>query len=603
MHPLGGVENCIAPNPNSRHMCSLHSSVDLLEDVVTQWFRAGYMRNEHCVFFGEKSTFLRMSAKFADISVSHLQPSIPALPGHLSDLEEKITTLSATTPNPLRIASFWEWIPLALASEWEERLEHLTETLPVLALCLCSTKTTNGFRQESIIKDHPHVLTEAGPAENPFFEPFSQRLNEEPGSRVLRRIEFLHTVTQRQADLQQRCATLATEADQCSQNLKIAREQAETATRTRRRFLANVSHEIRTPLHGMLGSCNLLRETMTTPEQKRLVDLAVQSAKQLMNTLDSVLDFSGADSGRLVRRHTEFAVHDLIKEALTSARALATDKKITWELNISPDVPTRLSGDLVHLKRVILSLLGNAIKFTPEGSIRLEVGVTSATVDAITLEIRICDTGPGVPRDRIRSVFQPFIQVDSSPTRTQGGLGLGLAMTKELVNLLGGNIGVDCPTEGGSIFWFTCVLSRPAHSCPMAADVPYATLQTTEGIERGLRVLVVEDDPVSREILVAILHELGCEITSVINGIDALQLTRTQTFPVIFMDIHMPEMDGQTAIRLMRRQGSKSHIVALSADSVEDHMRSWLHQGASSVITKPCSVLNITEALRHRSQQ
>jgi len=377
-----------------------------------------------------------------------------------------------------------------------------------------------------------------------------------------------------------------------------AKDAAEAANMAKSEFLANMSHEIRTPLNGVLGMLHLLKEGATPAEQATYSNMAYEAAGRLLSLLNDILDFSRLEAGRITLENAPFRLEDIF-DAVANVFSLASRaKQLELAFNIAPGTPRKLLGDEARVRQILFNLVGNSIKFTPAGSVRVEAWSHpfGQGRDGLHLYISVSDTGIGIPDDKVDHVFQRFTQTDASYTRQYEGAGLGLAIVKRLTQVMGGEIAVDSTLGQGTAIYLHLPVAAVAEKA--VAESPRSPASDS-GKDRRLSILVAEDEEVSQFAIQMLLTRMGHEVVCVNNGRKAVEAVRQGRFDCVLMDIQMPEMNGVEATEQIRALpgGPGVWIIALTAYALTGDREKFMGVGMNDYVSKPVQAQQLREAL------
>ena len=391
---------------------------------------------------------------------------------------------------------------------------------------------------------------------------------------------------------------------QALENAIAAAQAADSANQAKSEFLANMSHEIRTPMNLILGTSQLLERTTLDRRQRNLLDVLYRNGQTLLTLINDILDLSKLEAQELKIESSPFNLPAMLKVMLANFAPNAETKGIALQLEIDDAIPSTVVGDSFRLQQVLRNLLGNAVKFTAEGAINLSAQSVRQTPRDITLRISVADSGIGIAPESQDNLFEPFVQADSSSTRQYGGTGLGLTISRRIIELMDGKIGVNSLAGEGSTFWFEVTLAKSVEAATLENNKARSHPEKPKG--KTVRLLVAEDNVDNRELVVMLLEDMGYRhIQTAANGAEALAKVTAEPFDIVLMDCQMPELDGYEATRRLRQLASNNSavpVIALTANAMQGDRQKCIDAGMNDYVTKPFVAQDLADIIQQWTQ-
>ena len=575
---LYGTVNFSAPSPYSREFDGRDEEFMLL---LSRWIGAAIERHQAQERVAETDEKLRGLFTMSPVGIA-----LTDMEGHFIEFNESFRRICGYSESELKTIDYWELTPTKYQAAEMQQLESLERT-----------GHYGPYEKEYRRKDGSLAAIRLN----------GVTIKSADGARYIwSLVEDIAEEVQRDAELARHREHLEELVAERTTALSIAKEAAETASRAKSTFLSNMSHEIRTPMNAIIGFSHMLAHSNLSPVQRHRVDRISSAAKHLLGLLNDILDLSRIEAERLTLDTTPGDLASVLHTVENVLTDKAAEKDLHFELSISPELDgLMLIFDPLRLQQVLINLIGNGIKFTEHGAVHLSIAVEAQTPADVQVGFQVVDSGIGIAADQLPRLFSPFEQADGSTTRKYGGSGLGLSITQQLIQLMGGQLQVNSKLGAGSCFSFSLNLARAqASSGPTpprhAQQHPHVQETPATNPLDGARVLLVEDDLVNQEITRELLLDVGIHVDVADDGLIALDMARDTRYDLILMDMQMPNMDGPSAARALRKSAlhRRTPIVALTANAFAEDRQRCLDAGMDDYLSKPFNPADFYQVLQ-----
>ena len=419
-------------------------------------------------------------------------------------------------------------------------------------------------------------------------------LSADDGPLELRKLAY--GIDQLATSVRQSNERMQSEIARATAQLQITLIELEEAMEAQDQFLARMSHELRTPLTAVIGFSKLLSSESDDSKRDEHRLVIERSSTMLLTMIDDILEFSKAHSGGFTLENINFDLIEWVADLIAIHRPLAEEKHLDFSYEVDLDVPTKLSGDPVRLAQIMSNLISNAIKFTDSGFVSVKISCLSIEAGAVNLQCLVADSGKGIAQDKIGSLFDPFVQEDTSINRRFGGTGLGLSISQRLAQRMGGDVSIDSSEAKGSNISFTCCLA--VADADQEAAVEAGQLAISHQVLSGLTILLAEDNLFNQKLIVRLLKGYGASCMVANNGLEAIEIADKLHVDLVLMDLHMPLVDGVTACEvIMQQSGESPPIIGLTADITQAEQQRMLSAGALTVELKPINEIELVNAI------